>query len=206
MAEIVPECKRSLPKQIAIAEFATAVRRYFAEDTGASPTLSKFVALGQEVFTSLRSWLEMTLSQTEPERLSSGLRTGLSLAWKGVRSDSGGINSENGGIKMSLTSAPETIVLFAEAGIGEVEQTITVRYRGRVKFAGSFWFARFYHSSHPEALPETAVRVVGRQGQTLLVVPMDQDWIPGQKPVAGMGEGSRSGWLGFLRQIGLALG
>jgi hypothetical protein len=107
---------------------------------------------------------------------------------------------------MSLTSAPETIELFAQVGVGEVEQTITSSHRGRVRFAGSYWFARFYHSSHPEVLPGTVVRVVGRQGQTLLVVAMGEDWTSGQKPGLGGVQERRSGWLGFLRQIGLALG
>ena len=106
---------------------------------------------------------------------------------------------------MNLIDAPETIELFAQAGIGEVEQTITCRRRGRVGFAGSYWFARFYNPSEQgEALPGTAVRVMGREGQTLLVVPVSEDWIPAQRTVVGVGE-ERSGFWGFLRQIGLAL-
>jgi len=78
---------------------------------------------------------------------------------------------------MSLTFAPETIEFFAYTELGKVEQTITPHQRGRVRFMATHWFARFYQpNGQTNALPGTTVRVVGRQGLTLLVVTADEDW------------------------------
>ncbi len=56
-----------------------------------------------------------------------------------------------------------------------VEETITTRQRGWVRFEGTYWFAKFYN---PEltvvALPGAIVSVIGRLGNTLLVMPKDE--------------------------------
>jgi hypothetical protein len=73
---------------------------------------------------------------------------------------------------MSLTVAPEVLEFFSYVAIAEVEETITLHQRGRVKFMATYWFARFYNPHGPiEALPGTCVKVIGREGLTLLVVP-----------------------------------
>lgn len=75
---------------------------------------------------------------------------------------------------MSLTFEPDTIEFFAQPVIGEVEQTITLYQRGRVKCMASTWFAQFYQLTlQTETLPGTPVKVIGRRGLTLLVVPID---------------------------------
>lgn len=70
------------------------------------------------------------------------------------------------------------IELFAQPGIGEVVQVIAPNRRGRVRFRASFWPARLYsevdrqaQTQYP-ALPTEKVTVVGRDGITLLVMPM----------------------------------
>ncbi|OLP16394.1 hypothetical protein BST81_21645 [Leptolyngbya sp. 'hensonii'] len=76
---------------------------------------------------------------------------------------------------MTLIFAPDTIEFFPQTGIGQVEQTITQQQRGRVKFMASYWFARFYQPSGAmSAWPGTTVRVIGREGLTLLVAPIDE--------------------------------
>jgi hypothetical protein len=102
---------------------------------------------------------------------------------------------------MSLTFAPETIELFPQAAIGEVEQTITQHQRGRVKFMATTWFARFYHPNCAEVLPGMPVKVIGREGLTLLVVPMD-GWIHPPVPIADQPEANPSDLPGWMQQIG----
>jgi hypothetical protein len=102
---------------------------------------------------------------------------------------------------MSLTFAPETIELFPQAAIAEVEQTITRHQRGRVEFMATTWFARFYHPNCAEALPGMPVRVIGREGLTLLVVPMD-GWIHPLIPIADQPEANQSDLPGWMQQIG----
>ncbi|MBW4691069.1 MAG: NfeD family protein [Lyngbya sp. HA4199-MV5] len=77
---------------------------------------------------------------------------------------------------MSLTVAPDTIEFFPQAAIGQVEQPITLHQRGRVKFMATTWFARFYQpTAQTQALPGTRVKVIGREGLTLLVVAVGND-------------------------------
>jgi len=77
---------------------------------------------------------------------------------------------------MSLTVALDTIEFFAQAAIGQVEQPITLHQRGRVKFMATTWFARFYQpTAQTQALPGTRVKVIGREGLTLLVVAVGDD-------------------------------
>jgi len=75
---------------------------------------------------------------------------------------------------MSLIGIPETIEFFPQPAIASVEQPITPYQRGRVKFMATTWFARFYNPTKPmEALPGTAVKVIGREGLTLLVISLN---------------------------------
>ncbi len=69
-----------------------------------------------------------------------------------------------------LSSAAQ-ITMFPTPSMGTVEQTITHRQSGRVKFQASYWPARLYQPDCPPAVfPGERVKVVGRQGITLLVV------------------------------------
>ncbi len=66
----------------------------------------------------------------------------------------------------------EKVEMFSEAVMGTVEKTITQNQPGRVKCLGSYWPARFYHSNCDVIVfPDDFVKVVGRQGITMLVVP-----------------------------------
>ncbi|MFB2896883.1 NfeD family protein [Aerosakkonemataceae cyanobacterium BLCC-F50] len=68
---------------------------------------------------------------------------------------------------------PENVEMFSEALMGTVEKTITQNLPGRVKCLGSYWPARFYHSNCDVIVfPDDFVKVVGRQGITMLVVPV----------------------------------
>jgi len=104
---------------------------------------------------------------------------------------------------MSLTVAPETIEFFAQAGVGRVEQPMTQHQRGRVRFMATTWFARFYQpNAQKEVLPGTPVRVIGREGLTLLVVAVGDDlkqpqMIPAKRPAT-----AQLGLLGLLQQMG----
>jgi len=67
---------------------------------------------------------------------------------------------------------PSVIESFNQPNIAIVEETITKDKRGRVKFMGTYWFARFLDTSYDdEALLNTIVKVVGREGLTLIVIP-----------------------------------
>ena len=66
-----------------------------------------------------------------------------------------------------------TIQWFAEQFEGKVEQTICLNKPGRVKFRGSFWKAILTHPNCRIVKPGEVVKVLGRQGITLLVVPKE---------------------------------
>jgi len=103
---------------------------------------------------------------------------------------------------MSLTVAPDTIEFFAQAAIGQVEQPITRQQRGRVKFMATTWFARFYQpNAQTQALPGTRVKVIGREGLTLLVTTVGDDQHQLQMPAA-RSESHQLGLLGLLQQMG----
>jgi membrane protein implicated in regulation of membrane protease activity len=71
---------------------------------------------------------------------------------------------------MNLTFAPK-IEIFPYVGIGEVEKAITPSQRGRVRFMATTWFAQFYQpNALCKASPGDRVRVIGREGLTLLVI------------------------------------
>jgi len=102
---------------------------------------------------------------------------------------------------MSLTFIPETIELFPQTAIGEVEEAITLHQRGRVRFMATTWFARFYQSNAQEALPGTSVKVIGREGLTLLVVPIDEVMPPGMSSLEHP-KTKQLGLLGWMQQVG----
>ncbi len=65
------------------------------------------------------------------------------------------------------------IKLFSKPGTGIVEETITETQSGRVKFQATYWPARYYgQDNQVTLLPNDQVTVLGRQGITLLVVPV----------------------------------
>ncbi|HEY9850110.1 MAG TPA: NfeD family protein [Leptolyngbyaceae cyanobacterium] len=69
--------------------------------------------------------------------------------------------------------APTEIEMFSEVVMGTVEKTISQNQPGRVKCLGSYWPARFYHANCDVVVfPDQVVKVVGRQGITMLVVPV----------------------------------
>lgn len=70
------------------------------------------------------------------------------------------------------TTSP-AVKLFPLIVYGTVEKPITATQTGRVRFQGSSWKARFYRSNYPTVTGGESVRVVGRQGITLLVEPKD---------------------------------
>jgi hypothetical protein len=108
---------------------------------------------------------------------------------------------------MSLTVAPETIEWFDYAELGEVEQTITSHQRGRVRFMATYWFARFYQPcGQTEVLPGTGVRVIGRQGLTLLVMPVDEDGSQPQMVGGDRIEAHQLGGLSFFQWMGSVFG
>jgi membrane protein implicated in regulation of membrane protease activity len=76
---------------------------------------------------------------------------------------------------MNTLVAPDRIALFAQPGVGEVVQAISSSQRGRVKFRASFWPAKFYSEppADQQALPLDQVRVLGIDGITLLVMPLN---------------------------------
>lgn len=64
--------------------------------------------------------------------------------------------------------------MFPEPLLGIVEQAIAFNQRGRVKFDGTYWPARFYDPDCQATVPPNQfVTVVARDGITLLVVPID---------------------------------
>lgn len=68
------------------------------------------------------------------------------------------------------TTSP-VVKLFPEIVYGIVEKPIASTQTGRVRFQGSTWKARFYSSDSPTAVCGDSVKILGRQGITLLVEP-----------------------------------
>lgn len=70
---------------------------------------------------------------------------------------------------------PDRPVIFSTPIQGKVEQIITHNHPGRIKCLSSFWPAQLYQKDPTiTLLPGQSVKVAGRQGITLLVVP-EQD-------------------------------
>lgn len=59
---------------------------------------------------------------------------------------------------------------FKETSLAKVIDEISLRKPGRIYFEGSYWSARLQSSCRQTlALPGSSVKVVGRQGITLIV-------------------------------------
>lgn len=77
---------------------------------------------------------------------------------------------------MSFTNLLGSSDLFPFKGTGKVEQTITHNHSGRVFFQATYWPARFSDAAcQVEAVPGESIKIVGRQGLTLLVIPTGVD-------------------------------
>ena len=77
---------------------------------------------------------------------------------------------------MSLSDFRIQTELFPFSGIGKVEETISAQQLGRVRFQATYWRARFQQPSYPQAIaPGNQIRIVGREGLTLLVVPLEAE-------------------------------
>ena len=77
---------------------------------------------------------------------------------------------------MSLTTLLGNSDLFPFNGTGKVEQTITHKHSGRVYFQSTYWPARLHDTaSQFKMVPGEAIKIVGRQGLTLLVIPASVD-------------------------------
>ncbi|MEY2977228.1 MAG: NfeD family protein [Prochlorotrichaceae cyanobacterium] len=64
------------------------------------------------------------------------------------------------------------VVLFQKSGTGRVEEVVTPGQKGWVAYAGSYWSAKFYQADFAGTIaPGEQVTVLGRQGNTLLVMP-----------------------------------
>jgi membrane-bound ClpP family serine protease len=69
---------------------------------------------------------------------------------------------------------PDRPEIFSTPTQGKVDQTITQNHPGRVECFGSCWAAQLYQADCVTALlPGQVVRVIGRKGITLLVVPIN---------------------------------
>lgn len=67
-----------------------------------------------------------------------------------------------------------TVEMFPQPVLGMVEESIAPNQRGRVKFDGTYWPARFFEADcRANVYPEALVAIVGIQGITLLVAPLD---------------------------------
>ena len=66
----------------------------------------------------------------------------------------------------------DRINIFPQQFPGIVEKAITRDRPGRVKFKNSYWPARLHQPDSPtEILPGQLVKVIGREGITLLILP-----------------------------------
>lgn len=72
-------------------------------------------------------------------------------------------------------STVHEIQLFSSSGTGVVEETITPEKPGRVRYRATYWPARLHNKDEQVTLhPKDPVYVLGRQGLTLLVVPVKE--------------------------------
>ena len=69
---------------------------------------------------------------------------------------------------------PKTEKIFSNQGWGKVVKTITSNTNGRVRFQATDWPAKLYLAKTQKQFhitPNHKVKIVGREGLTLLVVP-----------------------------------
>ncbi|MEY2977993.1 MAG: NfeD family protein [Prochlorotrichaceae cyanobacterium] len=71
------------------------------------------------------------------------------------------------------------VVLYTDMKFGIVEEAITAGHKGWIKFSGSYWAAKLFDQSDRATIaPGTTVLVKGRQGNSLLVMPVQQEQHP----------------------------
>jgi hypothetical protein len=77
--------------------------------------------------------------------------------------------------KVMSSESSTKVILFPTPGKGIIEEIITESQPGRVNFQASYWPARLYNLEQKVTLlPNTPVNVIGREGITLLVVPVSE--------------------------------
>ncbi|NER81762.1 MAG: hypothetical protein F6K42_19810 [Leptolyngbya sp. SIO1D8] len=77
---------------------------------------------------------------------------------------------------MSLTTVLGNSKERSFSGFGRVERTINGYYSGRVYFEATYWPAKLQQPQKTCKLsPGSRVRVMGREGLTLLVSPVQED-------------------------------
>lgn len=69
---------------------------------------------------------------------------------------------------------PQTIVFFEHEGLGKAVKAIAADQPGRVRFQATDWPAKLYQPTPIGIERDRKVKVVGREGLTLLVVPVDR--------------------------------
>lgn len=72
------------------------------------------------------------------------------------------------------TGFTANIEIFPQPLLGIVEEAIAPNQRGRVKFDGTYWPARFFEANcQTTVCPQSLVAIVGIQGITILVDPLE---------------------------------
>jgi hypothetical protein len=74
---------------------------------------------------------------------------------------------------MSVMSLPDEVELLAKPEPGKVEKSITATQPGWVYFQATSWSARIHQDFPGNLEPGHSVWVIGRKGNTLLVLPGD---------------------------------
>lgn len=97
---------------------------------------------------------------------------------------------------MQTTFSPTT-QWFAKLAHGQVEKAITLAQPGQIRFQGSFWKAELASSSCRAVQPGERVKVVGRCGIRLLVLPNG----PRQDERA-IAQGHKSPLANWTRKVG----
>lgn len=73
---------------------------------------------------------------------------------------------------MNEQLSPKSLKMFPQPVKGIIDRSIAYDRLGRVKFQGSYWFAKLYQPSHQLIIsPGECVNIIAIQGITLLVVP-----------------------------------
>ena len=94
---------------------------------------------------------------------------------------------------MYATLSKMPIAQFSQPGVAIVVDAIQPQAKGWVKFDGTQWSAQFYNSTSQKTIaPGERVQVLGRQGNTLLVVAENQEALYPSAP------NDRPGWLGRI--------
>lgn len=81
-------------------------------------------------------------------------------------------------MNINLMDTPLLIERFSAPFKGQVESEVGMFHQGRVRFQATSWFAQLYPDSDMTLHPGEWVNVIGRQGLTLLVVPINQVSVP----------------------------